>query len=168
MCLRSSEPACDFRDLIPGDNRPVATFCKEQCESSGHCSRAPWADFTGTSSGQPLLRPLTVLLSENERSSSARGRTRRAGSHGRRDYGRFRLATSSPGRSHRSTIIRENRSTLGSSAWLHMTIGTHTEPLGPGAAVVLPANVRHSTANGNREGTMTFAEFHTVPLTCQI
>jgi mannose-6-phosphate isomerase-like protein (cupin superfamily) len=42
-----------------------------------------------------------------------------------------------------------------------MTLGTHEEPLGPGAGVIVPADVAHSIAN-KRGGVMTVIEFHTV------
>jgi mannose-6-phosphate isomerase-like protein (cupin superfamily) len=50
---------------------------------------------------------------------------------------------------------------VGITGVFDMTIGSHEEPLGPGAGVIVPANVAHSIAN-KRGGVMTVIEFHTV------
>jgi mannose-6-phosphate isomerase-like protein (cupin superfamily) len=50
---------------------------------------------------------------------------------------------------------------VGITGVFDMTIGGHVEPLGPGAGVIVPANVAHSIKN-LRDGVMTVIEFHTV------
>jgi mannose-6-phosphate isomerase-like protein (cupin superfamily) len=50
---------------------------------------------------------------------------------------------------------------VGIAGVFDMTIGTHEEALGPGAGVIVPADVAHSIAN-KRGGVMTVIEFHTV------
>jgi mannose-6-phosphate isomerase-like protein (cupin superfamily) len=50
---------------------------------------------------------------------------------------------------------------VGIAGVFDMTIGTHEESLGPGAGVIVPADVAHSLAN-KRGGVMTVIEFHTV------
>ena len=50
---------------------------------------------------------------------------------------------------------------VGISGVFDVTIGNHVEALGPGAGMIIPADVAHSIANV-RGGTMTVIEFHTV------
>ncbi len=50
---------------------------------------------------------------------------------------------------------------VGITGVFDVTLGTHVEPLGPGAAVIVPPNVAHSIANKGG-GVMTVIEFHTV------
>src|SRR6185369_16036176 len=50
---------------------------------------------------------------------------------------------------------------VGIAGMFDMTLKNHVEPLGPGAGVIVPANVAHSIANKGA-GVMTVIEFHTV------
>jgi quercetin dioxygenase-like cupin family protein len=54
------------------------------------------------------------------------------------------------------------QSDVGLSGVFDVTLGDRVEPLGPGAALIVPSNVAHSIAN-RRGGRMTAVEFHTVP-----
>ena len=51
---------------------------------------------------------------------------------------------------------------VGISGVFDVTLGNHVEAVGPGAGVIIPANVPHSIANV-RGGVMTIIEGHTVP-----